>query len=238
MTTRQKSTQAETIRHLIRAEILDGRLAPGAKLNIKALETRLGASLGGIREALSRLSAEGMVTAEPHRGYRVSTISAEELLDLTKTRIAIESLCLSKALLHGDVEWESRIVGAAHRMERLQHSASDPEARVSDDWNHAHGEFHEALVSACPSKWLHRMRKLLYQQSERYRRLSVPLDTDNRDVREEHRRLKDAVLQRDEKNALKELEQHLLATAEIILRSPLLHAGQTEESENQHLVQE
>src|SRR5690554_4570815 len=111
MTTRQKSTQAETIRLLIRAEILDGRLAPGAKLNIKSLETRLGASLGGIREALSRLSAEGMVTAEPHRGYRVSTISAEELLDLTKTRIAIESLCLSNALLHGDVEWETRIVG-------------------------------------------------------------------------------------------------------------------------------
>ncbi|MFT0544739.1 GntR family transcriptional regulator [Allopusillimonas ginsengisoli] len=228
----QKSTQAETVRHLIRAEILDGRLAPGAKLNIKSLEGRLGVSLGAIREALSRLSAEGMVTAEAHRGYRVSTISAEELLDLTRTRIEIESLCLSKALFHGDVEWETRIVGAAHRMERLQQSASDPEARVTENWNQAHGEFHEALVSACPSMWLHRMRKLLYEQSERYRRLSVPLDTDNRDVREEHRRIMDAVLRRDEASALQELEQHLLATAEIILRSPLLQAGQIEASDD------
>ncbi|MGB6104989.1 MAG: FCD domain-containing protein [Pusillimonas sp.] len=231
MHTSQKLTQAETVRHLIRAEILDGRLTPGAKLNIKSLESRLGVSLGAIREALSRLSAEGMVTAEAHRGYRVSTVSAEELLDLTKTRIEIESLCLRQAIQNGDVEWETRIVGAAHRMERLQHSASDPEARVTDNWLQAHGEFHEALVSACPSAWLHRMRTLLYEQSERYRRLSVPLDTDHRDVREEHRRLMDAVLRRDEATALRELEQHLLATAQIILRSPLLQSSRPDQAE-------
>lgn len=222
MKTPMKLTQAETARHLIRAEILDGRLTPGEKLNIKSLEGRLGVSLGAIREALSRLAAEGMVTVEAHRGYRVSTVSAEELLDLTRTRIEIESSCLSKAIAHGDVEWETRIVAAAHRMERLQRSPSDPEARVSQDWNQAHGEFHEALVSACPSEWLHRMRRLLYEQSERYRRLSVPLDTDHRDVQDEHRRIMDAALQRDEATALQELERHLLATTQIILRSPLL----------------
>jgi GntR family carbon starvation induced transcriptional regulator len=222
MKTPTKLTQADMARQLIRAEILDGRLTPGAKLNISSLEARLGVSLGAIREALSRLSAEGMVTAEAHRGYRVSEVSADELLDLTRTRIEIESLCLSKAMQHGDVEWESRIVAAAHRMERLQRTPSDPEARVSNDWNVAHGEFHEALVGACPSPWLHRMRKLLYEQSERYRRLSVPLDTDHRDVRDEHRRLMDAVLRRDQQTALQELEKHLCATTEIILRSPLL----------------
>lgn len=219
-----KLTQADTARHLIRTEILDGRLNPGAKLNIKSLEGRLGVSLGAIREALSRLSAEGMVTAEAHRGYRVSTVSAEELLDLTRTRIEIESLCLRQAIAHGDVEWETRIVAAAHRMERLQRSASDPEARVSEDWNQAHGEFHEALVGACPSAWLHKMRKLLYEQSERYRRLSVPLDNDQRDVRDEHRGLMEAALRRDQTAALQKLEKHLLATTEIILRSPLLQA--------------
>lgn len=217
-----KLTQSETARHLIRAEILDGRLPPDAKLNIKSLEGRLGVSLGAIREALSRLSAEGMVNAEAHRGFRVSSISKEELLDLTRTRIEIESLCLGKAIEVGDVEWETRIVGAAHRMERLQRSPSDPVARVGDDWNQAHGEFHEALVSACPSVWLHRIRRLLYEQSERYRRLSVPLDTDHRDVRDEHRRIMDAVLRRDEAAALQELKNHLLATTQIILRSPLL----------------
>lgn len=222
MLSNTKLTQTETVCQRIRADILDGRLLPGAKLNIKALETRIGVSLGAIREALSRLHAEGMVVAEAHRGYRVSPVSKEDLLDLTHTRVEIESLCLSKSMAHGDVEWETRIVAAAHRMERLHDLAPGTEPRATDPWNDAHGEFHEALVSACPSQWLLRLRKVLYDQSERYRRLSVPLDTDHRDVGEEHRQLMAAVLQRDCPKALDILSRHLQATTQIILRSPLL----------------
>lgn len=223
MSVTAKTTQSEAACQLIRTEIQEGRLLPGAKLNIKALEQRLDVSLGAIREALSRLAAEGMVVAEAHRGYHVSPVSSEELLDLTRTRVDIESLCLSQAMRHGDVEWETRIVAAAHRMERLQQAPSDGEARRTPVWNQAHGEFHEALVSACPSAWLLRLRQVLYAQSERYRLLSVPLDTDqHRDVRSEHRLLMDAVLRRDEAAALKAVQDHFFATVEIILRSPLL----------------
>jgi GntR family carbon starvation induced transcriptional regulator len=203
-----KLTQAESVRDIVRADILDGRLLPGAKLNIKALEGQIGVSLGAIREALSRLSAEGLVLAEAHRGYRVSPVSKDELLDLTRTRVEIESLCLAQAIDDGDVEWESRIVAAAHRMERLQKTPSGEDARNTLAWAQAHSEFHEALVSACSSLWLHRIRKMLYEQSERYRRLSVPLDTDHREVLDEHRHIMDAVLRRDRTAALAQLEKH------------------------------
>lgn len=222
--TLNKRTQAETACDLIRTEILDGRLPPGAKLNIKALEERFELSLGAVREALSRLGAEGMVIGESHRGYRVAPVSKDELLDLTRARVEMECLCLGQAMRHGDVEWETRIVAAAHRMERLQSQTSDIEARSTKPWNDAHGEFHEALVSACPNQWLLRMRHMLYEQSERYRRLSVPLSTDERDVRDEHRQIMDAVLRKDQASAFAALEQHLFATAQIILRSPLLQA--------------
>jgi GntR family carbon starvation induced transcriptional regulator len=226
MLTASKPTQAEVVCRLIRAEILDGQLPAGAKLNIGALEKRFDVSLGAIREALSRLSAEGMVIAEAQRGYRVSPVSSEELLDLTRTRVQVESLCLAQAMKNGDVEWESRIVAATHRMERLQDSPADAETRVTEVWSHSHREFHEALVSACPSPWLLRLRSLLHEQSERYRRLSAPLETDNRDVRGEHRALMEAVLKRDEAAAMRALEQHFFFTAQIILRSPLLRAAQ------------
>jgi GntR family carbon starvation induced transcriptional regulator len=224
LTTLTKRTQAETACDLIRSEILDGRLPPGAKLNIKSLEERFELSLGAVREALSRLGAEGMVIGESHRGYRVSPVSKVELMDLTRARIEMECLCLGQAMRHGDVEWESRIVAAAHRMERLQSTQSDIEARSSRPWNEAHGEFHEALVSACPNQWLLRMRHMLYEQSERYRRLSVPLSSDVRDVHSEHRRITEAALRRDQASAFAAVEQHLVATAQIILRSPLLQA--------------
>lgn len=220
-------TQAEHAAESIRAEILDGRLPPGAKLNIKALEQRLAVSLGAIREALSRLAAEGLVMAEAHRGYRVRTISREELMDLTLTRVEMEVLCLNQAMRHGDVEWESRIVAAAHRMERLQGLPSEAEARSTPAWNQAHGEFHEALVSACASPWLLRLRRMLFEQSERYRLLSVPLGPSHRDVRGEHRRLMDAVLQRDETATRRALAEHLQATTDILLRSPLLDTPPT-----------
>lgn len=217
-----KTTQAEAVRHLIRAEILDGRLPPGTKLNIGSFEKRYDVSLGAIREALSRLAAEGMVIAESHRGYSVTPVSSAELLDLTRTRVEIESLCLKNAIQHADVEWETRIVAAAHRMERLQDAPTEEEPRSTPAWNQAHGEFHEALVSACKSVWLLRLRKILYEQSERYRLLSVPLGAEERDVRGEHRRLMQAVLSGNEKSTLQEVEQHLFATAQLILKSPLL----------------
>jgi GntR family carbon starvation induced transcriptional regulator len=223
LNTLTKRTQAETACDLIRTEILDGRLPPGVKLNIKALEERFELSLGAVREALSRLGAEGMVVGESHRGYRVSPVSKTELLDLTRARIELECLCLGQAMRHGDVEWETRIVAAAHRMERLESQASDVEVRSTKLWNDAHGEFHEALVSACPNQWLLRMRQMLYEQSERYRRLSVPLSTDERDVPHEHRQITEAVLRRDQASAYQAMETHLFATAQIILRSPLLH---------------
>jgi DNA-binding GntR family transcriptional regulator len=222
MPTPAKLTQADQVAQRVRAEILQGALLPGEKLNIKALEQRFEVSLGAIREALSRLGAEGLVMAEAHRGYHVTPVSRDELMDLTHTRVEIESLCLRKAIAQGDVEWESRIVAAAHRMERLQESASDKEARRTAAWNQAHGEFHAALVEACHSPWLLRMREMLYAQSERYRLMSVPLDTDQRDVKSEHRRLMDAVLRRDAAAAAQVVREHFMATVDIILRSPLL----------------
>jgi GntR family transcriptional regulator, carbon starvation induced regulator len=220
-----KPTQAETVCRLIRAEILDGRLPAGEKLNIGVLEKRFEVSLGAIREALSGLSAEGLVIAESQRGYRVTPISSAELLDLTRTRVDVESLCLRRSMQLGDVDWEARIIAAAHRMERLQVAPSEPAARLTSAWSLAHAEFHEALVSACPSPWLLRLRKMLHGQSERYRRLSVPLEMDNRDVPGEHRRLMQAVLQRDEPEALLALEAHFSATTEFILKSPLLNTA-------------
>jgi DNA-binding GntR family transcriptional regulator len=225
LTISPKRTQAETACDLIRVEILDGRLPPGARLNIKSLEERFELSLGAVREALSRLAAEGMVISESHRGYRVSPVSQVELLDLTRARVEMECLCLGQAMKHGDVEWEARIVAAAHRMERIQALSSDIEARSTKPWNDAHGEFHEALVSACPNQWLLRMRQMLYDQSERYRRLSVPLSSDRRDVRHEHHQIMNAALRRDEATAFAAVDEHLMATAQIILRSPLLQAA-------------
>src|SRR5499425_1911828 len=136
----------------LRADLLSFRIPPGARLKIQDLCVRLSVSLGAIREALSRLTSEGLVVAEPQRGFRAAPISAEDLSDLTRVRIEIESLCLRRAIELGDVDWEARLVAAFHRLSRTPERAPDDPARSNEDWAAAHGAFHLALVEGCAAR--------------------------------------------------------------------------------------
>lgn len=104
----------------LRADLLACRILPGSRLKIQELCARLSVSLGAIREALSRLTSEGLVLAEPQRGFRAAPISAADLVDLTMARTEIDSLCLKRAIASGDVQWEASLVAAAHRLARTQ----------------------------------------------------------------------------------------------------------------------
>ena len=113
------ATQADLAYEALLAEILECRLAPGAKIIISDVAGRLGFSPGAVREALSRLAAEKWTVATAQKGYSVTPVSADELKDLTRTRITIEQLCLRAAIAGGDVEWETHLVAAYHRLHRI-----------------------------------------------------------------------------------------------------------------------
>ena len=201
----------------LRADLLACRLQPGARLKINELCGTLQVSLSAVREALSRLTSEGLVVAEPQRGFRVAPISADELRDLTGVRTHIEGMCLERAIAAGDVNWESQLVAALHRLSRTpERQPGDPE-RMNEAWSAAHAAFHEALVAACDSPWLLRLRATLYAQSERYRRLSVPLAEVARDLNREHREIMEAVLARDAARAKEQMTKHLDLTTRVLL---------------------
>jgi len=205
----------------LRADLLACRIAPGSRLKIQDLCAQHAVSLGAIREALSRLTSEGLVVAEPQRGFRVAPISRADLEDLTMVRIEVESLCLTRAIAVGTVDWESRLVAAFHRLSRTpERVASDP-ARSADEWAEAHAGFHAALVDGADSPWLLRLQAQLYAQSERYRRLSIPLGASDRDVDGEHRAIMDAVLARNAERALGLMRRHISATTSILLQADM-----------------
>jgi len=210
----------------LRADLLSCRILPGTRLKIQDLCQRLSVSLGAIREALSRLTSEGLVVAEPQRGFRAAPISPEDLQDLTKVRIEIDSLCLRRAIEFGDVDWEAGLVAAFHRLSRTPERASEDPTRSSDEWAEAHGAFHTALVEGCGSPWLMRLHGQLYDQSERYRRLSVSLAPRRRNIGGEHQKILDAVLARDADKAVRLLAAHLGATTAILLAADLAEMPQ------------
>jgi DNA-binding GntR family transcriptional regulator len=211
-------TLSEGVYQELRVDILTCKLRPGAKLQINTLADERAVSLSAVREALSRLSAEGLVTLEPQRGYRVALVSLADLTDLTMTRIDIENLCLARSIEQGRVDWETAVVGAMHRLSRTPYWAPGDERRLSDEWAVAHDGFHEALVSACDSVWRLRIRSSLYHQSERYRRLSVPVLSKKRDVDSEHRAISEAALGRKKARACELMKEHLILTMNIIIK--------------------
>jgi DNA-binding GntR family transcriptional regulator len=195
---------------ILRADILACRLRPGQQLKIHEICSRLRVSPGAVREALSRLSAEELVVSKAQKGFRVAPVRVDDLEDLTRTRIEIECMCLRRAIANGGIEWETRLVAASHRLGRIS-SPLD-----SDEWAHAHAEYHLALVEACDSVWSLRLRAQLYAQSERYRRLSLSAARTERDVDAEHRALVKAALARDAGTACTLLADHLALTAALV----------------------
>jgi len=214
-----RGSLTEDVYEHLRAEILAGRYLPEQKLKITELCGEVRGSLGAVREALSRLLSEGLVEAEAYKGFSVAAVSPLDLVNLTRARIEVEKLCLASSLVNGDIEWEGRLIALLHQLSRCNG------IEAADQWSSLHAVFHEALVSACDNSWLLRMHRVLHEQSERYRRLSLmfsgddpePVRRAHRDVPAEHRDLVEAAVARDVERTCDLITAHLQRTTDDLL---------------------
>lgn len=196
--------------------MLAGLYEPEQKLKFSVLGERYGASISVIREGLTRLVEQRLVTYEPMVGFRVKSLSADDLCDLTAMRVDLESLALHGALAGGGVDWESALVAAHHRLERTPLLTTDDPPRVADGWEAAHASFHAALLNGCHRPRLLAMCQSLRDESEVYRRWSQPLEPE-RDVAAEHRAIFEATLAGEEKAAAQALKEHYERTRDILI---------------------
>jgi GntR family transcriptional regulator, carbon starvation induced regulator len=216
-----KPTMSSQLIERIRADIISGDLVPGKKLVLKDIADYYSAGVIPLREALSRLAANGFINIIDQKGFRVSELSSEELKDITRVRLLIECQALRDSIAKGDVEWESRLLAAHHRLTRLPVQLADGDKlELNPAWEVAHEAFYRALISACDSDWLHRFARTLRDQTLRYRQLAMRYsDSKVRNVPEEHARLMDAVLERNADEACAILTDHYESTT----RSVLIH---------------
>lgn len=215
-----EKTLAERALRLLREDILAGRLVPDARLKIAALQERYGLGISPLREALLRLSSEGLVVAEGQRGFAVAAVSLAELEDLTRARISLETTILTEAIKRGDADWEAGMVAAYHRLSRTAQPHDPRDLEATTLWEQRHRAFHDALAAGCGSAWLMRLHEQLTGHSERYRRVrlfhSAPTPKRVRPVDDEHRALMQALLDRDAARAAHLIRQHLQATASAV----------------------
>jgi DNA-binding GntR family transcriptional regulator len=176
----------------MRSDILELRLEPGAKLVMEDLRDKYDVGASPLRESLSRLMVEGLVTGEDRRGFRVAPITEADFVDLTMLRQEIEVLAVTRSVQRGDDMWEADLLRAFHHMS-LAHAASQSLA----EWPGRHQAFHEALVAACGSPRLLHLRRQLFDQFTRYQRIA-PRHVWRSAVNDtEHKKMLDAALARD-----------------------------------------
>ncbi len=215
----RSATRASSVYDQLQTDILTGELQPGLKLRLKDLIDKYETGNSPLREALNRLSANGMVVREENRGFRVPTASSDELIELTRTRCWLEELALRESIKHGDSEWEESIVLAYHWLARSERVDGKKLNTLSPEWEMHHMEFHAALISACRSKLLMKYCADLAQRTFRYRSLSEVVEYRDRHELDEHRELQDAALNRDADKAVDLLMRHYEVTSKILIDS-------------------
>jgi len=212
--TRNRETLAE-----LRADVLAGRLQPGQKLAFADMCATYSVSVGVLREALSALVEQGLVVSAPQQGFRVASISTDDLLHLTDVRREIESLALRRAISEGGLAWESEVLAAHHRLANIPLTCQDNAERVSEEWVEAHSRFHSVLLEGCANPRITAIASDLRASAELYRQWSVSLrhEVEPRDIVGEHRAITEAVLARDVESAVRLLNEHIQRTTNLLL---------------------
>lgn len=202
-------TRAADVLTKLRSDIADAKLLPGQRLHLDELSRRYGTGYSPIREALSRLAADGLVVLAEYKGYRVAPISREDWLDILMMRKELEPKALALSMRAAGDAWRTSVRQALNALG--QQPTHLPEGGINPEWERCHREFHQALVSGCKSTWLLRFIDTLTEQSHRYLRstLSDRLSNDGRDHLAEHEAIFSAVEENEIELATALLRNHL-----------------------------
>ena len=127
---------AELIARILREAIVRGTLAEGAPIRQDHVAAELGISKIPLREALSKLEGQGLVTMLPRRGAVVATVSADKIEDIYQTRLALEPQVLGSAIprqTRTDLAEAERLIG-------------EMDAQATEQLGRLNWQFHMALI--------------------------------------------------------------------------------------------
>ena len=144
----------------LRREIVDGRLAPGSRINESQTSADLGVSRTPLREALLGLESEGLIASEPARGFFVTPLSAREVRELYPIGRELGILAL-RTVRHVPASTLDRLEAIN---ERFGAARSRAERAKQDE------EFHTTLTASCPNRRLLEMVAGIQRSMARYER--------------------------------------------------------------------
>ncbi len=209
-------TLATSIAARMRTSIMNGEWPPDSKLRLDTLRKQFNVSYTPLREALSRLGAQGLVNIVDQRGYRVAPVSSRNLQHVIRLRRELEGMALREAIAQGGVAW---VEGLTDSHQALGELSGDARTKDPERWEDLHRRFHFALLQGCEMPLLMQFITTLHDHTDRYRRLFLRTNPHDRDVPGEHTAIMRAALAREADLAVVLLQQHISRTGENVLKA-------------------
>ena len=159
---KKKQSLADQAYEALRDAVLHGRLGPGERLNQADLANALGISDRTVREALAQLVAEGLISREPYREFRVVGVSVDDIEDIVRMRAMLEGWAVEIAASRITVEELERMRTLIPKMDSsdaLQSAAS---------FQGYNRDFHWTAIKACGKPHVIDMLKRLWDLMRPY----------------------------------------------------------------------
>ncbi|KQO69734.1 AsnC family transcriptional regulator [Methylobacterium sp. Leaf469] len=196
--------QSLRLRQTIETEIVDGRLAIGARLDETELAERFGVSRTPIREALLQLAMTGLVEIKPRRGALVSAPDPQLLIAMFETMAEIEAACgrlAARRLIPADeAALKAALAACAAAAE-----AQDPERYYDENY-----VFHTVVYQACRNGFLAEQARLLHRRLAPFRRMQLRARHRLGQSLAEHEAIVAAIVAGDETGAAERLRAHVI----------------------------
>jgi DNA-binding GntR family transcriptional regulator len=186
----------------VRDAIISGKLEPGSRLNQDELAKQLGVSRAPIRDALTRLEAEGLVQTTSRKGVIVAITTPQDLVNIFELRAILDS--------HSHRLACEKIGGSD--LTHLQEIVERTEKLTPDGDIHelvrAHAEFHYVIYAACGNPELEHAARSLWDRSYRYRLMALAKKEIALLTLEEHKEILAALKERNPQHVEDLLVRH------------------------------
>lgn len=206
------STQSRLLAEQLRESLLDGVFAPGTRLNEVHLARTLSVSRTPLRAALQTLAGEGLLHHTPNRGFTVPEQSLSAMIDAYEMRALAEGLAARLAAERGMTD------AVRLRLEAALAAGDKALAPETDDrdrrglYAEANEAFHETIHEAAQSVLINDVLRICQRVPQTAAHNIVAFDlVDMRERHAAHRRIYEAIICREPREAEQQMRQHVLA---------------------------
>lgn len=150
--------------HYIKEQIFSVGFKPGQYITDSQIASKLNVSRTPVREAFHRLEKEGLLEYEARRGWRVYSLSLEDIHEIFDIKLVIEGMCARKAALCQDKDLRSKLEGA------FQDMVKAVETRDLEAWTEADNRLHDTIFIMADNK---RALKIIQNLNDQWHRVRV-----------------------------------------------------------------